>query len=76
MDDCVSGTEISGNVFYKVQRAAFLGGGRDHQVRNNIFVDCNYAVELEGRGLDPSPVWHGMVDQTMRESPVSITVLL
>src|SRR5664279_1955468 len=68
MDDCVSGTEIFGNIFYKVQRAAFLGGGRDHQVINNVFVDCNYAVELDGRGLDASPVWHGMVDQTMRES--------
>jgi hypothetical protein len=68
MDDCVSGTEIFGNVFYRVHRAAFLGGGRDHQVLNNIFVDCDYAVELDGRGLDPSPVWHGMVDQTMRQS--------
>ena len=67
MDDCVSGAEIFGNVFYKVQRAAFLGGGRDHQVRNNIFVDCNYAVELDARGLDASPVWHGMVDDTMRK---------
>ena len=68
MDDCVSGTEIFGNIFYKVQRAAFLGGGRDHQVINNIFVDCNFAVELDGRGLNTSPVWHGMVDQTMRKS--------
>ncbi len=76
MDDCVSGTEIFGNVFYRVQRAAFLGGGRDHQVLNNIFVDCNYAVELDGRGLNPSPVWHGMVDNTMRhrlaEVPLSL----
>jgi hypothetical protein len=68
MDDCVSGTEIFGNIFYQVQRAAFLGGGRDHQVVNNIFVDCNYAVELDGRGLDRSPVWRGMVDKTMRQS--------
>ena len=68
MDDCVSGTEIFGNVFYRVHRAAFLGGGRDHQVVNNIFVDCDYAVELDGRGLDPSPVWRGMVDQIMRQS--------
>jgi hypothetical protein len=67
MDDCVSGTEISGNIFYKVQRAAFLGGGRDHVVTNNIFVECNYAVELDGRGLDTSPVWHEMVDKTMRD---------
>jgi len=68
MDDCVSGTEIFGNIFYQVQRAAFLGGGRDHQVLNNIFVECNHAVELDGRGLDPSPVWHDMVDKTMRQS--------
>ena len=68
MDDCVSGTEIFGNLFYQVQRAAFLGGGRDHQVVNNIFVDCNFAVELDGRGLDHSPVWHDMVDKTMRHS--------
>jgi hypothetical protein len=65
MDDCISGTEIVGNTFRKVQRAAFLGGGRDHQVINNIFVDCNHAVELDGRGLDKSPVWHDMVDKTM-----------
>jgi len=68
MDDCVSGTEISGNIFYRVQRAAFLGGGRDHVVTNNIFVECNHAVELDGRGLDKSPVWRGMVDDTMRRS--------
>ena len=66
MDDCVSGTEIRGNVFHEVQRAAFLGGGRDHRVENNVFVDCNHAVELDGRGLDASPVWRGMVDDTMR----------
>lgn len=66
MDDCVSGTEIRGNIFYRVQRAAFLGGGRDHEVVNNVFVECNHAVELDGRGLDASPVWRGMVDSTMR----------
>jgi hypothetical protein len=76
MDDCVSGAEIFGNIFYKVQRAAFLGGGRDHQVVNNIFVDCNYAVELDGRGLDPSPVWHGMVDQTMRQRLAEVPLTL
>ena len=76
MDDCVSGTEIFGNPFYKVQRAAFLGGGRDHQVRNNIFVDCDHAVELDGRGLNTSPVWHGMVNQTMRRSLTNIPLAL
>jgi hypothetical protein len=67
MDDCVSGTEIFGNVFYKVQRAAFLGGGRDHRVENNLFVDCNPAVAIDGRGLDHSPVWHNMVYDYMKK---------
>jgi len=66
MDDCVSGTEIYGNIFYKTTRAAFLGGGRDHRVENNIFVDCDPAVQLDGRGLDRSPVWHGMVYDFMK----------
>ena len=76
MDDCVSGTEIFGNIFYKVQRAAFLGGGRDHQVINNIFVDCNHAVELDGRGLDKSPVWREMVSDTMRKSLAKVPLTL
>jgi hypothetical protein len=66
MDDCVSGTEVFGNVFYKVHWAMFIGGGRDHRVENNLFVDCDPAVRMDGRGLDKSPVWHGMVNDTMR----------
>ncbi len=76
MDDCVSGTEIYGNVFYKVQRAAFLGGGRDHQVVNNIFVDCNPAVEIDGRGLDKSPVWRSMVNEFMRRGLAAMPAAL
>jgi hypothetical protein len=72
MDDCVSGAEIFGNVFYKVTRAAFLGGGRDHRVENNIFVDCNPAVQLDGRGLDRSPVWHDMVYDYMRKQSAAV----
>ena len=42
----------------------FIGGGRDHRVENNMFVDCDPAVRVDGRGLDKSPVWHNMVDDT------------
>ena len=66
MDDCVSGTEVFGNVFYKVHWAMFIGGGRDHRVENNLFVDCDPAVRLDGRGLDTSPVWRDMVNDYMR----------
>lgn len=67
LDDCVSGTEVFGNVFYKVQRAVFIGGGRDHRVENNLFVACAPAVQVDGRGLDRTPVWRRMVHDTMRQ---------
>src|SRR5437762_4546580 len=72
MDDCVSGTEIFGNIFYKVHWAMFIGGGRDHRVENNIFVDCDPAVQLDGRGLDRSPVWHDMVYDFMRKQLAAV----
>ncbi len=67
MDDCVSGTEVFGNVFYKVHCAMFIGGGRDHHVENNLFVDCDPGVRLDGRGLDKSPVWFNMVYDYMKK---------
>ncbi len=72
MDDCVSGTEVFGNVFYKVHWAMFIGGGRDHHVENNFFVDCDPAVRADGRGLDTTPVWRNMVNQYMRERLQSV----
>ncbi len=72
MDDCVSGTEVFGNVFYKVHWAMFIGGGRDHRVDNNLFVDCDPAVRMDGRGLDPTPVWHEMVNDTMRKGLAAV----
>ncbi len=75
-DDCVSGAEIFGNIFYKVQRAAFLGGGRDHRVENNIFVDCDPAIQLDGRGLDTSPVWHNMVYDFMKRQLAAVPAAL
>jgi len=72
MDDCVSGTEIFGNIFYRVKRAVFLGGGRDYRVENNIFVECHPAVEIDGRGLDKSPVWSNMVYQFMKQQLMAV----
>ena len=50
-DDILSGQTIRGNVFYKVTRAAFIGGGRDNTVENNIFVDCKPALHIDARGM-------------------------
>ena len=68
MDDCVSGTEVYGNIFYKVHWGMFIGGGRDHHVENNLFVDCHLGVRADGRGVDPKPMWQNMVNTMMRES--------
>ena len=67
MDDCVSGTQIYGNVLWKLHRAVFLGGGRDFKVENNIFIDCDPAIDIDGRGLSKSPVWNNMVYKTMKQ---------
>ncbi|MBI2191869.1 MAG: right-handed parallel beta-helix repeat-containing protein [Planctomycetes bacterium] len=67
LDDCVSGHTLFGNIFYRTPRAAFIGGGRDTLVANNLFVECDPAVWVDGRGTDPHPVWQDMVYKTMKE---------
>lgn len=51
LDDQASGINIVGNVFYKVTRAMFIGGGDDNLVDGNLFVDCVPAMHLDNRGM-------------------------
>ncbi len=51
LDDMFCGTKIYGNVFYRVTRAAFIGGGRDCLVENNIFVDCRPSLHIDARAM-------------------------
>lgn len=51
LDDCMSSAEVTGNVFYKVDRALMLGGGRDHIIKNNIIADCKQSVSFDDRGI-------------------------
>jgi hypothetical protein len=51
LDDMFCGTTIYGNLFYKVTRAAFIGGGRDCIVENNIFVDCVPSLHIDTRAM-------------------------
>ena len=48
-------------------RAAFIGGGRDSIVENNIFVDCEPAVHVDARALGWAGVPCRAVDQGRRE---------
>ncbi len=50
LDDAASGISIVGNIFHLAGRAAFIGGGRDNLVENNIFVDCPASVHVDARG--------------------------
>ena len=52
LDDMFCGTEIYGNLFYKVTMAAFIGGGRDCTIENNIFVDCVPSVHIDNRAMN------------------------
>jgi len=67
MDDCVSGTQIVGNILWDCQFGLMLGGGRDFVVTNNIFVNCRPAISADARGIDPNPVWQNMVNTTMKQ---------
>jgi len=51
LDDMFCGTLVYGNLFYRVRSAAFIGGGRDCRIENNIFVDCVPAVHVDARAM-------------------------
>lgn len=51
LDDMFCGTQVFGNVFYRVTMAAFIGGGRDNTIENNLFVDCRPAVHVDARAM-------------------------
>lgn len=71
LDDCMSSAEVYGNVFTGLKRAVHLAGGRDHRVVNNLFVDCDVSLDVDGRGLDGSPIWQS-VQKVMREDAKKI----
>ena len=50
LDDFMSATTIYGNIFYQAGRAAFIGGGRDNIVKNNLFINCKASVHVDARG--------------------------
>lgn len=51
LDDFTSGIQVFGNVFHRAGRAAFIGGGRDNLIQNNLFVECEPSVQIDGRAL-------------------------
>ncbi len=64
LDDMYCGTTIQGNLFYRVTRAAMIGGGRDNVVDNNLFVECSRALHIDNRAQNWAS-YH--VETTMKE---------
>ncbi|MDD4018326.1 MAG: right-handed parallel beta-helix repeat-containing protein [Kiritimatiellae bacterium] len=62
LDDCDSGDTVSGNIFYRVGWSAFVGGGRDNTVSNNLFIECTSALHLDDRGLKRARPGEGIRD--------------
>jgi hypothetical protein len=51
LDDMFASARIYGNLFRNVTAAAFLGGGRDCAIENNLFIDCTPSVHVDARAL-------------------------
>ena len=81
LDDFASGTTVFGNVVYRAGRGALIGGGRDNQLKNNIFIDCRQATVLDARGTGWAKNYFDGSDTTLidrlkavnyREPPYSV----
>lgn len=72
LDDAFCGVDVIGNIFDNVTRAMMIGGGRDNNVLNNIFVNCLPSLHVDARGLG----WmHDHPEQWIREEKEKGTIL-
>ncbi len=69
LDDMFCSATIYGNIFYKVPRAAFIGGGHDNVVENNIFVDCRPALHVDARMMGWAAASVPIMKQRLEEVP-------
>ncbi len=51
LDDLASGFMIRNNLFLDVSQAVFIGGGRDNQVEDNVFIGPGLAIHLDQRAF-------------------------
>ncbi len=72
LDDCASGVTVFGNLFYQATQGVIIGGGRDNQIRNNIFIDTEPGVRIDDRCIAKREVWRNMVYGQMKASKEAI----
>ena len=65
LDDCASGSIITGNVIREAHRGVMIGGGRDNLVAGNKLVDCDIAVHFDARGTGLGALWFDGRDSTL-----------
>ena len=70
LDDCFSSVHLYGNLFERVYRAAFIGGGRDNLFENNVFVDCNISIHVDTRGLG----WAAHIEPNLKKDLASFPI--
>ncbi len=63
LDDAMSSVEAQGNVFYKVWRAFHIGGGRDHQIVNNVIIEGKESINYDDRAYRRDPWFAGSMDE-------------
>jgi len=51
LDDFTSGTIVHGNIFLRCATGIEIGGGRDNEVSNNIFIENNLGISVDARGI-------------------------
>lgn len=69
LDDMFCSATIFGNVFYQVPRAAFIGGGHDNVVENNIFVECQPALHVDARMMGWASASVPIMKQRLEDVP-------
>jgi hypothetical protein len=69
LDDMFCSATIYGNIFREVPRAAFIGGGHDNVVENNIFIDCRPALHVDARMMGWAAASVPLMKQRLEEVP-------
>ena len=81
LDDFTSGTIVHGNIFLRCATGIEIGGGRDNEVSNNIFVENNLGISVDARGIGwakyffegkDSTLFKGMEAMNYTQPPYSI----
>ena len=55
LDNCLSGNTVEDNFFEHVTSAIVINGGRDNDIRRNVFKDCAPAISVSALGMDTTP---------------------